>query len=135
MSQLTPVRDVSFQGYIFIMMIYLARPELTERVGIEVSSIRTKINADSYTCTFLRPLEVSKGSSDFNINDETEWNVMIAKGRMASNNEQVARHGFFSNDRRIHQGINFFQSTENSIVDNDPDSEATSTASMATNGK
>ena len=117
------------------MMIYLARPELTERVGIEVSSIRTKINADSYTCTFLRPLEVSKGSSDFNINDETEWNVMIAKGRMASNNEQVARHGFFSNDRRIHQGINFFQSTENSIVDNDPDSEATSTASMATNGK
>ena len=117
------------------MMIYLARPELTERVGIEVSSIRTKINADSYTCTFLRPLEVSKGSSDFNINDETEWNVMIAKGRMASNNEQVARHGFFSNDRRIHQGINFFQSAANSIVDNDQDSEATSIASMATNGK
>ena len=60
---------------------------------------------------------------------------MIAKGRMASNNEQVARHGFFSNDRRIHQGINFFQSTANSIVDNDQDSEETSTASMAINGK
>ena len=135
MSLPTQVRDVSSKADLVFITIYLARPELTERVGIEVSSIRTKMNADSYTCTFLRPLEVSKSGSDFNINDETEWNVMIAKGRMASNNEQVARHGFFSNDRRIHQGINFFQSTENSIVDNDPDSEATSTASMATNGK
>ena len=116
-------------------MVYLARPELTGSVGIEINSIRTNMNANSYTCTFLRPLEVSKSGSDFNINDKIEWNLMIAKGRMASNNEQVARHGFFANDRRIHQGVNFFHSTANSVVDNDPDSEATAVVSTATNGK
>lgn len=116
-------------------MVYLARPKLTGSVGIEINSIRTNINADSYTCSFLRPLEVSKSGSDFNINDKTEWNVMIAKGRMASNNEQIARHGFFANDRRIHQGVNFFQSTTNNIVDNDPSSDGSSGVLMATNGE
>ena len=116
-------------------MMYLARPELTGSVGIEINSIRTNINADSYTCTFLRPLEVSKSGSDFNINDKTEWNIMIAKGRMASNNQEVARHGFFANDRRIHPGVNFFQSTENSFVDNTQDLEATVAVSVETNGK
>ena len=116
-------------------MLYLARPELTGSVGIEINSIRTNINADSYTCTFLRPLEVSKSGSDFNIDDKSDWNLMIAKGRMTSNNQQVARHGFFANDRRIHQGVNFFQSTTNNIVDNDPSSEGKLTVSMVTNGK
>ena len=115
--------------------MYLARPELTGSVGIEINSIRTNINENSYTCSFLRPLEVSKGGSDLKINDKTEWNLMIAKGGMASNNEQVARHGFFANDRRIHQDINFFQTTGNNIVDNDPSSDVSWGVSMATHGK
>ena len=118
-----------------MVTVYLARPELTGNIGIEVNSIRTKVNEESYTCTFLRPLELSKGGMQFNINNKNEWNVMIAKGRLASNNEQVARHGFFANDRRIHQGINCFQSTANVIVENDPNSEATSAVSATTNGK
>ena len=72
----------------------------------------------------------------FNINDQTEWNVLIAKGRIASNNDQVARHGFFANDRRIHQNVNFFRSptvTTDSITDTA--SDGTVVTAETTTGK
>ena len=114
----------------------LARPEPTGRVGIDVNSIRTTTNNNLYTCTFLRPLEVPKNGLQFNINDQTEWNVLIAKGRIASNNDQVARHGFFANDRRIHQNVNFFRSpavTTDSLTD--AASDGTVVTAETTTGK
>ena len=81
---------------------------------------------------------MSKNGLDFNINDQTGWNVLIAKGRMASNNEQVSRHGFFANDRRIHQNINFFRSddaTIDDVADSSPDPTATAVITQTTDGK
>ena len=81
---------------------------------------------------------MSKNGLEFNINDKTEWNVLIAKGKMASNNDQVARHGFFANDRRIHQNINFFRSDDGAIddvTDSGPDSIGTAVIPQTTDGK
>ena len=81
---------------------------------------------------------MSKNGLDFNINEQTGWNVLIAKGRMASNNEQVSRHGFFANDRRIHQNINFFRSdgaTIDDVADSSPDPTATAVMTPTTDGK
>ena len=81
---------------------------------------------------------MSKNGLDFNINEKTGWNVLIAKGRMASNNEQVSRHGFFANDRRIHQNINFFRSddaTIDNVADSSPDPTATAIITQTTDGK
>ena len=59
--------------------------------GLDPSTVRTSRDGDLFICSFCKPLTVEKNGNEYDLNTDTEWNILISKGDM--NGDDPVYHG------------------------------------------